>query len=139
MGSQSKKLPFVVNINQTQPDGTPTVPGLGKVQVVQAIGDGDYHSGQFKLERRFRQGLFMLASYTWSKSLDTVSSAMFSADVTGGVQNVFDVSQNRGPSDWDVPHRFSLSYVWDIPYGNGRRLRQRQQWSAGTRSSATGR
>jgi len=122
VGSQTKKLPFVVNVNQTQPDGTPApFPGIGKVQTVQAIGDGDYHSGQFKLERRFRQGLFMLASYTWSRSIDTVSSAMFSSDVTGGVQNIFDVSQNRGPSDWDVPHRFSLSYVWDIPYGKGRR------------------
>jgi Carboxypeptidase regulatory-like domain/TonB dependent receptor/TonB-dependent Receptor Plug Domain len=120
VGSQSRKLPFVVNINQAQPDGTPApFPGIGKVQLIQSIGDGDYHSGQFKLERRFREGLFVLASYTWSKSLDTVSSALFSSDVTGGVQNVFDVSQNRGPSDWDVPHRFSLSYVWDIPYGKG--------------------
>jgi Carboxypeptidase regulatory-like domain/TonB dependent receptor-like, beta-barrel/TonB-dependent Receptor Plug Domain len=120
VGSRSKKLPFVVNINQAQPDGTPApFPGLGKVQLIQSIGDSDYHSGQFKLERRFREGLFVLASYTWSKSIDTVSSALFDADVTGGVQNVFDVSQNRGPSDWDVPHRFSLSYVWDIPYDRG--------------------
>ena len=120
VGSQAKKLPFVVNINQAQPDGTPApFPGIGKVQLIQSIGDADYHSGQFKLERRFREGLFVLASYTWSKSLDTVSSALFSSDVTGGVQNVFDVSQNRGPSDWDVPHRFSLSSVWDIPYAKG--------------------
>jgi Carboxypeptidase regulatory-like domain/TonB dependent receptor-like, beta-barrel/TonB-dependent Receptor Plug Domain len=120
VGSRSKKLPFVVNINQVQPDGTPApFPGLGKVRLIQSIGDGTYHSGQFKLERRFREGLFVLASYTWSKSIDTVSSALFDSDVTGGVQNVFDVSSNRGPSDWDVPHRFSLSYVWDIPYDKG--------------------
>jgi outer membrane receptor protein involved in Fe transport len=123
VGSKGRQLPFVVNINQARPDGTPApFNGLGKVQVIRGIGDADYHSGQFKLEKRFSEGLFVLASYTWSKSLDTVSSALFSKDVTGGVQNVFDVRQNRGPSDWDVPHRFSLSYVYDLPYGKGRRF-----------------
>jgi outer membrane receptor protein involved in Fe transport len=120
VGSQGRNLPFVVNVNQARPDGTPApFDGLGRVQVIRSIGDSDYHSGQFKLEKRFSEGLFVLASYTWSKSLDTVSSALFSEDVTGGVQNVFDVRQNRGRSDWDVPHRFSLSYVYDLPYGKG--------------------
>jgi outer membrane receptor protein involved in Fe transport len=118
VGSQGHNLPFVVNLNQAQPDGTPApFDGVGKVLMIRAIGDSDYHSGQFKLEKRFGEGLFLLASYTWSKSLDTVSSAMFDAQYTGGVQNIFDVKQNRGPSDWDVPHRFSLSYVYDLPYG----------------------
>jgi outer membrane receptor protein involved in Fe transport len=119
VGSQGHRLPFLVNINQAQPDGTPApFPGVGQVQDVRAIGDSTYHSGQFKLEKRFSQGLFLLASYTWSKSIDTVSSAMFDSSVSGGVQNIFDVKKNRGPSDWDVPHRFSLSYVYDLPYGN---------------------
>ncbi|PYQ06509.1 MAG: hypothetical protein DMF82_06040 [Acidobacteria bacterium] len=118
VGSQGHRLPFLVNINQAQPDGTPApFAGVGQVQDVRAIGDSTYHSGQFKLEKRFSQGLFLLASYTWSKSIDTVSSAMFDSSVTGGVQNIFDVKKNRGPSDWDVPHRFSLSYVYDLPYG----------------------
>jgi carboxypeptidase family protein/TonB-dependent receptor-like protein len=118
VGSQGHRLPFLVNINQAQPDGTPApFAGVGQVQDVRAIGDSTYHSGQFKLEKRFSQGLFLLASYTWSKSIDTVSSAMFDSSVSGGVQNVFDVQKNRGPSDWDVPHRFSLSYVYDLPYG----------------------
>ena len=118
VGSQGHRLPFVVNVNQARPDGTPApFPGIGKVQAIQAIGDSDYHSGQFKLEKRFGEGLFLLASYTWSRSLDTVSSALFDSQFTGGVQNIFDVKLNRGPSDWDVPHRFSLSYVYDLPYG----------------------
>ena len=118
VGAQGHRLPFLVNVNQARPDGTPApFPGIGQVQDVRAIGDSTYHSGQFKLEKRFSQGLFLLASYTWSKSIDTVSSAMFDSSVSGGVQNIFDVKKNRGPSDWDVPHRFSLSYVYDLPYG----------------------
>jgi hypothetical protein len=123
VGSQAHKLPFAVDINQAQPDGTPApYPDLEQVLVVRPIGDSVYHSGQFKLEKRFSEGLFLLASYTWSKSIDTVSSAMFRSEVTGGVQNIFDPKSNRGPSDWDVPHRFSLSYVYDLPYGKNRRF-----------------
>jgi carboxypeptidase family protein/TonB-dependent receptor-like protein len=123
VGSQAHGLPFVVNVNQAQANGTPApFDGLGQVRLIRAIGDSDYHSGQFKLEKRFSEGVFVLASYTWSNSIDTVSSALFSSEVTGGVQNIFDVRQNRGPSDWDVPHRFSLAYVYDLPYGKGRRF-----------------
>lgn len=119
VGSQAHNLPFTVNINQDRPDGTPApFPELGDTGLVRALGDSSYHSGQFKLERRFSQGLFVLATYTWSKSIDTLTSPSRGA---GGVQNIFDPSENRGLSDWDVPHRFALSYVWEVPYGTGRR------------------
>jgi hypothetical protein len=119
VGSQGNNLPFSVNINQARADGTPApFPDLGNVGVVQALGDSSYHSGQFKVERRFSQGVFVLATYTWSKSIDTLTSPTRGA---GGVQNVFDPQENRGLSDWHVPHRFALSYVWELPYGKDRR------------------
>ena len=71
---------------------------------------------------RFGPGLFLLANHTWSRSMDTMSSAMFSAATNGGVQNVFDPEQNLAVSDWDVPQRFAVSSVWDVPYGTGRRF-----------------
>ena len=115
VGSQGHNLPFSVNINQAGPDGTPApFPDLGNVGVVQALGDSSYHSGQFKLERRFSQGVFVLATYTWSKSIDTLTLAV----ARGGRRAERLRSQeNRGLSDWDVPHRFALSYVWELPYG----------------------
>jgi len=117
--TEGDKLPFSVNINQPRPDGTPApFPDLGQVGLVQALGNSSYHSGQFKLERRLSQGLFVLATYTWSKSIDTLTSPSRGA---GGVQNIFDPAANRGLSDWDVPHRFALSYVWELPFGEGRK------------------
>ena len=125
VGSGAEGLPFSVNINQPRPDGTPApFPNLGRVSVIRPIATSSYHSGQFKLEKRFGQGFFLLATHTWSKSIDTISSAMFSAATNGGVQNIFDPEKNRAVSDWDVPHRFALSYVWDLPYGTGRRFGQ---------------
>ena len=122
VGSQAHKLPFVFNYN-AKPDrgGGRPISDLGDVQMVTNTGDMVYHSGQFKLERRFGKGLYFLTSYTWSKSIDTVSSANFDSAVTGGVQNIYDPKQNRGVSDWDVPHRLAFSYVYDLPFGKGLR------------------
>lgn len=123
VGSRASGLPFSVNINQERPDGTPApFSNLGRVNVVRPTARSSYHSGQFKLEKRFGQGLFLLANHTWSKSMDTVSSAMFSAATNGGVQNIFDPEQNLAVSDWDVPHRFAVSGVWEVPFGAGHRF-----------------
>jgi hypothetical protein len=121
VGSQAHKLPYNFNYNQDQFGGKP-IPDLGKINVVTNIGNTVYHSGQLKLERRFGKGLFFLTSYTWSKSIDNVSSAAFGTDVTGGVQNIFNPSQNRAVSDWDVPHRVAFSYVYDLPFGKNQRF-----------------
>ena len=123
VGSQAHKLPYVFNYNpkaehtKTRPD-----PKLGDLNMVTNVGDMVYHSGQVKLERRFGKGLFFLTSYTWSKSIDNVSSADFDKNVSGGVQNIYDPSANRGVSDWDVPHRLAFSSVYDLPAGKGRRF-----------------
>jgi hypothetical protein len=123
VGSQAHKLPYNFNLNQPSSRGTPApIPNLGRINVVTNVGNMVYHSGQFKLERRFGKELFFLTSYTWSKSIDNVSSAAFGGGVTGGVQNIFDPSQNRGVSDWDIPHRVAFSYVYDLPVGKGRRF-----------------
>jgi len=123
VGSQAHKLPFSFNYNQPGLGGTPQpVPELGPIHTVANVGNMAYHSGQFKLERRFGEELFFLTSYTWSKSIDNVSSSLLGSGVTGGVQNVFDPSQNRGVSDWNVPHRLAFSYVWSLPFGEGRRF-----------------
>jgi hypothetical protein len=119
VGSRGRKMPFRVDLNQPVGDRPKPFPDLGPVREIRHLGSSSYHSGQFKLEKRFSAGLFALASYTWSKSIDTMVSNL---DRGALVQNVFlDPKSNRAVSDWDVPHRFSLSFVYELPYGNGRR------------------
>jgi len=119
VGSQSHKLAFVYNQNQLGSHGEPRpVPGIGDITTTKNMGASVYHSGQFKAERRFGKDLFFLAVYTWSKSIDDVTSPNFGA---GGIQNIFDPSSNRAVSDWDIPHRFAFSYVYDLPFGKDRR------------------
>jgi len=80
-----------------------------------------YNSLQGKLLKRFSGGLQFLASYTFGKSLDFGASAASGGGAVGSGQTVTRMDLWRGPSGFDVKHRFVLSYVWDLPFGSGRR------------------
>src|ERR1043165_2727277 len=55
----------------------------------------------------------MIANYTWAKSIDAVS---YSTDLDGiNVINPYNVNAYRGVSDYNVPHRFVLNYLWQLP------------------------
>jgi hypothetical protein len=81
-----------------------------------------YHAGQLALSRRFDHGLAFLVSYTFSKSLDYVSSfnvAGSAPRLVGGendlAQNPFDLRAEHGPSLFDARHRFVFSGSYEIP------------------------
>jgi hypothetical protein len=84
-----------------------------------------YHSAQFSLSKRLSHGLQFNLAYTFSKSLDN-SSADPGSTAGGGKpdlpnvgftaqNNALDTRSNYAVSDFDRPHRFSASFVYDIP------------------------
>jgi hypothetical protein len=105
------------------------VPILGfnvpEALVLRSNGESTYHGAQFSLTQRLSRGLHFNASYTWSKSMDTSSSDPGSTAGSGkpDVPNTGFVVQgdlrnleaNRAVSDFDRTHRFSLSFVYDVP------------------------
>jgi hypothetical protein len=107
------------------------VPILGfnvpEALLLQSKGDSNYHGGQFSLTRRLSRGLQFNMAYTFSKSIDVMSSDPGSTAGGGkpDVPNTGFIAQgdarnlanNRGLSDFDRTHRFSTNFVWDIPTG----------------------
>ena len=77
-----------------------------------------YNALVLRVERRFSRGLSLVGAYTWSKSLDTSSTLQGMSTVP---QNSYDLSGERGRSDFDTPHRFVLSSIWALPFGPGKR------------------
>jgi len=73
-----------------------------------------YHALQLTVNKRLSHGFTLQSNYTWSKLLDTAS------DDGGGPANPFDVESNRGPSDFDITHRFVSSFIWHLPELAGR-------------------
>lgn len=86
-------------------------------------GNMSYNSLQVKLERRFRQGLNLLTSYTFSKTLTDADSALpIFATFSGGgsAQNPYDRRGEKSISNQDIPHALVVSYIYELPFGEGK-------------------
>ncbi|MEQ1764581.1 MAG: TonB-dependent receptor [Pyrinomonadaceae bacterium] len=105
------------------------VPVLGfnvpEALLLQSKGYSNYHGAQFSLTKRFSRGLQFNVAYTFSKSLDVMSSDPGST-AGGGKPDVpntgfiaqgdsRDLDSNYARSDFDRNHRFSTNFVWEIP------------------------
>jgi hypothetical protein len=82
-------------------------------------GSMTYNSLQTKVEKRFSHGYSILATYTWSKNIGNVGERYWSGN---SVQNAYNLHAERALSPFDIPHRFTVAYVWDLPFGRGRWL-----------------
>jgi len=129
LGSEGHKLPIGSNINQAflgpgTIDSRRPFPGYGNITggYIQSMGKSNYHGLTGRVERRFDQGLSFIASYTWSKSIDENSGISTSSDSSTNIQDVRNMRAERSVSDYDVNHRMVLSYVYDLPFGAGRRF-----------------
>jgi len=74
-----------------------------------------FHSLQLSAEKRLSRGLMFLAGYTWSKSIDDASSWNPNTDSSPWAQDPRNLRLERGRSAFDLRHRFTLSYVWELP------------------------
>jgi len=82
----------------------------------------NYNSLQVRLEKRYSHGLQYEAAYTFAHALDTASSASLGSVNNGDFQDQRFPNQNYGNSDFDVRQRFVFSYVYDLPFGRGRKF-----------------
>lgn len=122
VGTSGNRLLMTSNINAAPPGTTnpttrqPFGPALGQVVQYSNSGHSIYHGLQAKLEKRFSDGLYFLASYTWSKSIDNQSNGTDDSAATGQYpQNPNNAALDRGLSSFDRTHRFVGSLVWEIP------------------------
>jgi hypothetical protein len=90
------------------------------------MGSSSYHSMQIKLEKRFKSGGMIMGSYTWAKLISDTDTLNGFLEDNGGVgsvgQNAYDRRSDRSLASFDVPHRFQLSYTYDLPFGHGQRF-----------------
>jgi hypothetical protein len=146
IGTKGTKLPRFIEANPTvyDPNLTPAenmnlmdqrrlysgctvqVPApctFSSVGEIAGIADSTYNALQVSLRKRFSHGLSMLASYTFSKTLDDASTFNITGSAAQSVagendlaQNPFDVKAEYGRSMFDARHRFVLSYQWTLPW-----------------------
>jgi hypothetical protein len=106
---------------------SPTSPpcNFASVGLIAGIADSSYNALQASLQKRFSHGLSFLASYTYSKTLDDVSSFNITGSASQSVagendlaQDPFNLPAEYGRSMFDARNRFVISYQWMLPFWN---------------------
>jgi hypothetical protein len=94
------------------------------------IGRSNYHALQVTLRKRYSHGFQFDVNYTLSTSKDTGSLVergsafgnFSSGGYTGFLLNSFDPDAQYGYSDFDVRHQINANFIWDLPFGKGRKF-----------------
>lgn len=136
VGSKGTNLLSARDINQPQPSvlplGLPFVPRpnpfFDDITQLESRASSRYDSLQVRFQQRLDFGLAMLGSYTWSKSTDDASNFFSSAGDPNFPQDSNNPAAERGRSNFDVRHRLSVSYSYDLPFGKGKRYAADSGW-----------
>jgi outer membrane receptor protein involved in Fe transport len=124
------------DINQqirTPASTTRPYPGYGDIEYYSFGSNSSYQAGTVTLRKRFERGLFFRANYTFGKSIDTQSGLNYAGN--GGYQGAQDslnLKSERGRSDFDIRHVFSMNFAWIVPFRGNALIRGWQLAGTGT-------
>jgi hypothetical protein len=117
VGSNTSNLDRSFFNNTPQPGPGPVdsrrpSPRFRSRRIIQNDLIADYDAVSIILRRRMTHGLQADAHYTWSRTRDMATHS------NGGGQTMdnYDIQADYGPANWDVPHRFVASYIYDVPF-----------------------
>jgi outer membrane receptor protein involved in Fe transport len=122
-----RKLCSQVNTNlmngfEINPQGT-LDPNFGVLRVWRNVANSIYHSLQVSVKQQMLHGLLLSGAYTYSHSIDGGSGWHNGSTTANGTAagdsyfTDFTMPQlDRGNSTFDIRHRFTLNYVWELPF-----------------------
>ena len=129
VGSSGVHLYRTTYYNEPQP-GPPTsnlnarrpFTDLGFIQAVEGATQSSYHALQVRLQKRFSDGFTLLSSFSYEKSIDNASGIRQANGDQYTPQNVYDLTQERGPSAFNFGKRWVNSFLYQLPFGKGKRM-----------------
>jgi hypothetical protein len=124
VGTRATNMPLGYNINQAYAGAGSVASrrpfqGFNNITAQVPMGVSRYNALEMRAERRYSSGFSLLASYTYSKSLDNGGEQLI-GDL--GLRNVDAVNWEYSLSLGDMRHRFVTSALYDLPFGRGRRF-----------------
>lgn len=95
-------------------DRRPYMPGtFAQIADYMTAASSSYNAMQLVVNRRFARGFSIMADYTYSKSLDYVSSDNLNASVS--ITDNSNYRLDRGRSDGQPQHIGKVSFLWSLP------------------------
>lgn len=124
VGSKSTHLQQVLNLNQPVVSGgfyepfatNAPFPNFSEIEFVTSNGNSNYNGLWLTFHKQVSHGAELLASYTYSKSLD-YSSLDFPNRLPQDGNNL---RAEYGPSDFDAHHRVVVSGFYTLPFKGNR-------------------
>jgi hypothetical protein len=120
VGSRGHDLISARDLNQ--PAASPRVPNLrpnpafADITLIESRASSRYNALQVRYQQRPSTGTWMLLSYTFGKSTDDASGFFTSAGDPNFPQNSLDPEAEKGPSSFDVRHRFTAALTRPLPF-----------------------
>jgi hypothetical protein len=107
-------------MNQPQP-GTALVnlrpdPRFADITLIESRARSEFDSFQARFQQRYAFGCTMLVAYTLGTSMDDASGFFTSAGDANFPQDSNNPAAEWGRSSFDVRHRFSVSFSYDLPF-----------------------
>lgn len=91
--------------------------GYGDIEYYSFSQNSSYNAGTITVRKRISNGLFFRANYTYGKSIDTNSGLNYAgAGGYQGAQDSSDLKAERGLSDFDARHVFSMNFAYLLPF-----------------------
>jgi hypothetical protein len=124
VGTKGEHLNINYNINAAYPGGGSAairrpIQGFNDINFVTPMGNSEYNALQMRVQRRYANGISLLVSYTWSKSID-LGGGQLVGDMA--MRNRSNVGWERAASSSSVPQRLVVSYTYALPVGRGLRF-----------------
>jgi hypothetical protein len=125
LGSKSTHLETAQDYNAVLPgagalQSRVPYPKWNRVYGFNSSGAANYNALLVTVEKRMGKGLMFKGAYTFSKNL--AKNGARSSGNTGQVQNPFDLRQNNGFSSDNIPQRLTANWLYELPFGRGRRF-----------------
>jgi outer membrane receptor protein involved in Fe transport len=130
VGSKGTHLYTFSNVNQATPTADTSAPSAPRrpfptldtsIGWLRSDGFTNYNSAQFKLEQHLSHGVAAIVNYTYSHGLGNSSNANLGAQNNDSFRDIRLLGE-YGNLDFDVRHRFTTGYSWDLPIGTGQSL-----------------
>src|SRR5262249_42618681 len=94
------------------------------IQLLDSTVNSNYEALSTKLQQRLTKGLTYLVGFTWSKSIDDVSSVRENPGERRPVNN-YNLHLERGLSQFNTNRRLVASLLYELPFGAGKSLANR--------------
>ncbi|HYM13680.1 MAG TPA: TonB-dependent receptor [Bryobacterales bacterium] len=123
---QRQLLPNGTTIPSPYLSGNPLLANIAQISGTEADGNQKYDSLQASLRKRLSSGLEYQISYTWSHGRSDAIGYYGDGGQAGSQSAYWQYLYNRraewGPTYFDVRHQVVASYVYDLPFGKGKKF-----------------